>query len=258
MVQRLDDVTALAHPAEDGLQVLGQTPLAGGDFVRQTKPLQFLQPPGTQGLTKTVLVSPRSDYAVGPRFPQEAPVQAGEAFLLDFCSEAGLDFVVGARTEIEGCDLCGSLPHASTQILSSNDEVLASIVLSSEDDVGVRMASVVMVNRDPIEFCAEILLHLEHEAAGQRLQIWIFDRILCADDETKLMTVAIASVEKSPSIGAILLGIIGIAGRSFPRDAIALEVPQVSLCTSEAGAGQSYQPRLDDDPAATKCAVAIL
>jgi hypothetical protein len=204
-VQGLDDVAALTHPAEDGLQVLGQTPPSRGDFFCQTESLQLLQASGAKSLTEVVLVPSGSDDAVDPRFPQEIPIQACEALLLDFGAEAGLDFVVGARAKIKSYDLGSSLPHASTQILPSDDEVFSLVLFTSEDDVSVRMSGIVMVNGDPIEFGPEIPLHLEHEATGQRLQIRVFDRVFCGDDETELMPVTVAAVEEGFSIAAVPL-----------------------------------------------------
>jgi hypothetical protein len=152
--------------------------------------------------------------------------------LLDFGAEAGLDFVVGARAKIQSDDFCSALAHASTEVFPRNDEIIALVILASQDDVRMRMAGVVVVDGDPIELGAEILFHLKHEPSGQRLQIRVLDRFLGGDDEAELVAVAIASIEETRPLDAILLGVIEGARFSVSRDAIALQVSKVGLCAT--------------------------
>jgi hypothetical protein len=123
--------------------------------------------------------------------------------------------------------------------------------------MGVRMAGVVVADGDPIEFGPEILLHLEHEATGQRFEVLVFDRILRGDDETELMPVAVAAAEKGLSIAVIPLGIVKIARRSFPSDTVTLQVSEVRLCAIQPATGESYQPRFDNDSTTPECIVAV-
>jgi len=185
-------------------------------------------------------------------------VKAGEALLLDFGAEAGLDFVIGAGAEIECYEFCSALAHASAEVFPRYDEIPALVILASQDDVGMRMAGVVVVDGDPIELRPKILFDLKHEPSGQGLQNRVLDRILGGDYEAELMAVAIASIEETRPLGAIPLGVIEGARLSFSRNTIALQVSKVGLCATQGGWRQTYQPRLDDDEPALRRAETVL
>jgi hypothetical protein len=131
LVQGLDDVSALAHPAKDGLQALIQAPLSRGHFLCETEASQLLQPPGTEGLAETVLIAPGSNGAVGFHLAKKAAVEASEALLFDFCSEAGLDFVIGARAKVDCDNLGGTFSHSPAEILARDDEVFTLVILAA-------------------------------------------------------------------------------------------------------------------------------
>src|SRR5688500_6318588 len=93
------------------------------------------------------------------------------------------------------------------------------------------MASVVVVNRNPIEFCPEVMLHLGHETAGQCLAIGFIHGVFRRDDEEELMTVSIGAVEELSAVAPILSGVVEIARHPFSRHAIPLQITKVSLST---------------------------
>ncbi len=81
---------------------------------------------------------------------------------------------------------------ALAQIVAGNDQILAAILLAAEHDVAVRVAGIVMIDRDPIELRAEVLFHLAHQSPGKILEVWIVDRVLGRDDESELTPVPVA------------------------------------------------------------------
>jgi hypothetical protein len=114
-------------------------------------------------------------------------------------------------------------------ILARDNQVLAAIVAPAQHDMRVRMAGVEMVDRDPFEPGAQVLLHLPHQPARERLEVGILVAVLDRDDEAELVTVASA----------------------------ALDVAQVRLRSAQAVASQHCQPRLDDHPARAERGMAI-
>ncbi len=66
--------------------------------------------------------------------------------------------------------------------------------------MAVRVPSVEMVDRDPVELCAEILFHLSHHVAGEAAKILQAVTILRRDDEPELVAVISASVEETMAI----------------------------------------------------------
>ena len=78
-------------------------------------------------------------------------------------------------------------------------------------DVGVRMAGVVMVDRDPVEAGGEIQFHLAHEVAGEAAKVGHFGCILGCDDEPKLMAIFPAALHERLAVGLVLESGIGPA-----------------------------------------------
>src|SRR3546814_4783682 len=68
---------------------------------------------------------------------QQAPVDAGQSFLLDLKGQAVFDFNIGTRPEVERDQFGGTLAKAMRQIFAAADEILALLVLSANGDVGV-------------------------------------------------------------------------------------------------------------------------
>ena len=115
------------------------------------------------------------------------------------------------------------------QVFARDDQVLGPIVLAADDDVGMRMAGVVVIDGDPIEPRAEILLHLAHEPAGEILEVVVLDRVLGGDDEAELVPVAVASLEEGPAVRLVQLRVVEVAGQALAGDAVALEIAEMDL-----------------------------
>jgi hypothetical protein len=86
----------------------------------------------------------------------------------------------------------------------------------------MRMLSVPVIDADPIQFRAEILLHLTHEVAGEGLEVRYLDRILGRDDEPEMMPVVLTPLREILRIDAVgfraeQMGLLSITG-----DALAL------------------------------------
>ena len=204
-VHGLDDVAALAHPAQRVLDIIGEAPLAGTNFLGQTEPPQFLQATGAQRLLEGVAVG-GPDNAIFAHVPEQLTIETGQALLFDFAAQPVLDLEIRTRPEIQADDLGGPLAHAGGDIVPGDDQVLTPIIPATDDDVAVRMAGVVMIDGYPIELGTQIFFHLRHEAADKGLQVFVLRAILGGDDETELVAVAIGAVKEVLAIHPILLG----------------------------------------------------
>src|SRR3546814_2566393 len=83
----------------------------------------------------------------------------------------------------------------------SSDLVVATIVAPAQHDVTVRMAGVEMVDRHPVELRSQILFHLRHQPAHERLEVGILIAVLGRDDEAELMTIVATTFEKRLVVG---------------------------------------------------------
>ena len=103
---------------------------------------------------------------MGARKAHQGTVHAGEALLLDLSPHAGGDLVLGAGAKVEGDDLSRPRAKASSHIIAGDNEVLAGLVLTANDDMAVRMTGVEVVDRHPVKLRAQVLLSLIASMGG--------------------------------------------------------------------------------------------
>src|SRR3546814_15327205 len=122
-----------------------------------------------------------------------------------------------ARAEIEIDEFAGALAQAVADIVARNDEILAPIIPAAHDDMGMGMAGVEMIDRDPVELRPKILFHPRHQPAGQWLQILIVRAVLGADDEAELMAVVLALFDPAGAVNLIIFAPLKIAAPAIAR-----------------------------------------
>ena len=105
------------------------------------------------------------------RAPLEGPIQTRPPLLLDLPRQALPDLAFCPRPEPSRGEFRSAMAHAVRDVLSGDDEVIASLVLASQQDVDVRIVGVPVVRRHPLEPRPEIALDLRHELKGIGLQI---------------------------------------------------------------------------------------
>ncbi len=91
------------------------------------------------------------------------------------------------------------------------------------------MPGIEVIDGDPIELGAEILLHLAHEVADERLEIGETGAVLGRDDEAELMRIALRALEKGLEIGVVGRRVVEPSRQTLSGDAVALDVAQVRL-----------------------------
>ncbi len=109
------------------------------------------------------------------------------------------------RPEFLRCQVLGAGAHALLDVVARDDEVLAVVADAAHDDVDVRMLGVPVIDGDPIELGAEILLHLADELAGEALEVGHLRRVLWRDDEAEVMAVVLAPLREGLGIGVLSL-----------------------------------------------------
>ena len=58
----------------------------------------------------------------------------------------------------------------------------------------VRIIGVPVIDADPVELRAEVLLHLPHQVAGEGLEVCHLDRVLRRDDEAEMVPVVLGAL----------------------------------------------------------------
>ena len=93
-------------------------------------------------------------------------VEPGETVGVHLPLEALGRVLFALTPQLQGDDLAGPLADAMGDIVAGDVEGLAVLGDAAKEDVGVGMAGVVVIDRDPVELGPEIGLHLLHQIAG--------------------------------------------------------------------------------------------
>src|SRR3546814_10187642 len=81
----------------------------------------------------------RCDQAIGIHRPDQTPVDRRHPLLANVVAQPRLDFLVGARPEIERHELARALADSVGYIFAGDDQILARVIDAAQHDVGVRM-----------------------------------------------------------------------------------------------------------------------
>ena len=118
-------------------------------------------------------------------------------------------------------------------VLFRNHKIVAAIISPSNDDVGVRMSGIEMVNSYPIKLGAEISFNLCHHVTDKGFEISKLCPIIRRYNQPELVTVTITGIEKDRSIGFVDFWTIELTGFTLWGNAVSLNIAKM-------GAGGSY------------------
>ena len=147
---------------------------------------------------------------------------------------------LGLAAQFQGDDLAGPFADAVGDIVAGDVEGLAVIGDAAHEDMGVGMAGVVVIDRDPVELRAEVGFHLLHQIAGELAQVGQLGAVLGRDDEAELMAVLAAPLQEGAAV-RLVLGRIDLALLAVPGDAVPFEIAQVRV--HRLGAANLRRPR---------------
>ncbi len=152
-------------------------------------------------------------------------VEGGEALLRDLLRLNAANVALLAGAQLLGGDLLGP-PAQAVGDVAAIEAYLATVpVDAADDEVGVGMIRIVVVDGAPFELAPEVARDAGHEPANVVSELELA-RILGRDDEPELMLLAGARLfEGARSHRAF--GPVEHTFRSILLDAVALDVPQV-------------------------------
>ena len=175
-VDRVDGLIAVVQILQHLLRAVGKGPSSrlklGGHSVA-------LQVPYPVDHEVTVLPDqpgrafprPQVDYALLLLLAQQHLVEPGHPLGLHLVLQLGLKLDFALMTQFPGHQFARPVTDAMGDVVAGNVEDTAVIEHAADDDVGVGMAGVVMVDRDPVEAGGEIQFHLAHEVTGEAAQV---------------------------------------------------------------------------------------
>ena len=164
-----------------------------------------------------------------PLLGDQHPVEPGQPFGIHLGRQLAGDIKLGLRPEFQRHQFARPVADAMGDVVAGDVEDAAIVEDAADDDMGVGVAGVVVIDRNPIELGAEVVFHLPHEVAGEAAQVAHLDGILRRDDEAELMAVLPAALDEGTAVRLVLDGGIGAAFLAVARHPVAFEVAQVGV-----------------------------
>src|SRR5216683_2198547 len=231
LVHRLDDVTALPQFAQGGLQLFTQLPAAWRLFGGESHPLELAksrQPQCAVGDAARIGRRVPEVKATFAGLGDQRPIDAGEAVLINLGRELAslLDF--GDRTEFERHELACPIANAMGDVVAIDNQILAQLISTVDDDMNMGMAGIKMVHRDPIELRSQVSFEFAHEVAGEAGEVAEAHTVLRRDDDAKLVAIVLAAIEEGIAVGPVLRRRIQPAALTIARGAVALNITEMS------------------------------
>src|SRR5690606_2512275 len=152
---------------------------------------------------------------------------------------------LGARSQPFGGKFGGALAHAARDVVLRDDEVFAGVVLAAQDDVGVRVVGVPVIDRDPLQARAQVGFHAVHQVAGVAPQVVQLGGIFRRDDEAELVPVVAAAFLEGGQVCVVGRRAVRLPRLAVAADTFALDVAQVRDGRARTGLLEIHQPHLD-------------
>jgi hypothetical protein len=121
------------------------------------------------------------------------------------------------------------MTNAMGDIISGDIKDTASFEDAADHDVGMRMAGVVMIDRDPVEARLQVLLHLPHEVAREGSQIGHLVGVFGRYDKAELMPILAPPLDEGLTVSLVLNSRIRPSSLPVPINPIAFKVAKMGI-----------------------------
>ena len=202
----------------------------GGEVVafQLLRPVDQQMPVGADGVALGG-VGPQVHDAVLPLLGDQHPVEPGQSFGVHFGRQLAGDIKLGLRPEFQRHQFARPMADAMGDVVAGDVEDTAIVENTPNDHMGMGVAGVVVIDRNPIELRAEVGFHLPHEVTGEAAKVAHLDGILRRDDEAELVAVLPPALDEGTAIRLVLDGGIGAALLAVAHHPVAFEVAQMGV-----------------------------
>jgi hypothetical protein len=190
------------------------------------------------------------DPTLGAR--HERAIESGQALLADLVVQLldPLDLALGAQ--LEGDQGLGASSHAMTDIVARHDQVFPLVIPPANNDMGMRMPGVKVVDGHPVELGIQIALHLGQQIADERLEVGKARSIVSRNDEAELVRVLRRSIQEGGAIDVIIGRVVEAARRTLAGHPVAHDVLEMRPRSAEVAGNDARVAGLDDHTAAAR------
>ncbi|HWU49724.1 MAG TPA: hypothetical protein VN042_07600 [Asticcacaulis sp.] len=150
--------------------------------------------------------------------------------------------------EVKAKQVFQATTQAFAEIVSGNNKILPPIIDASDKDVSVWTPGIKMIHGNPLQAGSQVFLHLRHQTSRQVSEVVILLPVFRRHDKPKLVTVAFAAGHEITPLDVFAVAVIKLPPGTGSRNAIALQVAQVTGRRRNTLPSQAREPRLDDAP----------
>ena len=230
----LDDIVAIGEFLQGGLGTIRDHPSPGLDLTRQAIAFQEFHPADHDPAVFTKSIGrpfsrPQVNHSPLLLLGREHLVEPGPALRLDLRLQLGLKFELALVSELQRHQFGSPMTDAVGDIVSGDVEDATLLQDAADDDVGMGMASVVMIDRDPVEARLQVLLDLPHKVSRETFQIRHFIGVFGRHDKAKLMSILTSPLDESLAVCIVLNSRIRFPSLPVPIDPIAFEVAKMGI-----------------------------
>ena len=158
---------------------------------------------GTDGVA-VAGIGAKVNEALFPLLGDKHSVEPGQALGVHLTRELAGDIHLSLRSQFQRHQVAGPVADAMGDVVAGNVQNLAIVGNPPDHDMGVGVAGIVVIDRDPIELGTKVGLQLPHQVAGEAAQIAHLDGILGRHDEAELMAVLTAAGDEGAAVGLVL------------------------------------------------------
>ena len=245
-VDLFDDVAA-GSPFAKGLLPPGdESPLGPRYPFGEPQGLEVLKTANEQGLVDRAF-QPETFHPnpVAVDATCEIAVERREPILRQLLGERPADVELVAGPELLGGDLLGAPAHAARDVRAVQAHFAPIEVLAADDDMGMGMIRVVVVDRGPLQVAPGVRFDAPHQPPHERSEVHLAG-VLRRDDDSELVVLAGARpLERLWPNRPV--GVIEDPLRAVALHSVALDVSKVERRRLGAACRQASDVRLDDD-----------
>jgi hypothetical protein len=124
---------------------------------------------------------------------KQLAIELRPTFGLNLAFERAANVEIGTRSQFLGNQIASPVAHAFLDVVTRDDQILAVVAHAPYDQMNMGMLGIPVVDSDPVEPRAEILLHLLDQIAAEGFEVRHFESIVRRDDEPEMMPVILAA-----------------------------------------------------------------
>jgi len=236
----------LGQVSQDVPEILPHLPTSGAELLGKPKPFQCPEPGGMQGaiVRGTFL---QQELPLRIDLPGDEMIDPRHPFGGNLGIEFPLLFEPCLRAKLQRDQILRALSDSMRDVRPRHHKIGAIFTASSDHQMRMRPARIMVHGADPFEARAEVGFHLRNEVSDEGLEVGDFGAILGRDDEPEMMPVVGNGLGEVGHARILAHGVEEFAAILLFKRGVPANVSDVRGKGGCARRRHAHDARLDDD-----------